>query len=71
MSTLSGVSYGGKVYYQNLIPALAKVDKVNKYVIFIYDQDINNLFISQDNFEFILLNKLYRNQLLRFIQISF
>ena len=36
MSTLSGVSYGGKVYYQNLIPALAKVDKVNKYVIFIY-----------------------------------
>ena len=52
LSLLSGVSYGGTTYFRNLIPALAKTDRINEYHIFV--QKGNSLFrnINQDNFVF-------------------
>ncbi|MBM3250692.1 MAG: glycosyltransferase family 4 protein [Candidatus Nealsonbacteria bacterium] len=35
ISVLSAVGYGGKTYFQNIIPALARLDNENEYYIFI------------------------------------
>ncbi len=52
MSLLSGVSYGGVTYYRNLIPALARVDKINEYHIFIQKGNPISKMINQNNFLF-------------------
>ena len=67
LSTVSGVSYGGLVYYRNMIPALARVDKKNNYIIFIHSDQYMDLNVEQHNFKFIKLNKLYKKQAFRFI----
>ena len=66
LSTVSGVSYGGLVYYRNMIPALARVDKKNNYIIFIHSDQYMGLHLDQDNFKFIKLNKLYKKPIFRF-----
>ena len=52
ISTLSGVSYGGTTYFSNLIPALAKVDKYNKYHVFTHSGSDLSETINQENFFF-------------------
>lgn len=52
MSLLSGVSYGGITYCMNLIPALAKTDKINEYHIFVQKGHPLSRLIHQDNFIF-------------------
>jgi len=52
ITLLSGVSYGGITYFRNLIPALAKVDKVNQYHIFIQRDSPLSFTVNQENFHF-------------------
>jgi len=52
ITTLSGVGYGGATYFRNLIPTLAKVDKINEYHIFIQKNNPLINFIHQNNFFF-------------------
>jgi len=52
ISLLSGVGYGSVTYFQNLIPALAEVDKNNEYHIFIQRDNPLLKLINQENFIF-------------------
>ncbi len=52
LSLLSGTSYGGATYFNNLIPALAKIDKSNEYHIFLYKNNNLTERIKQNNFFF-------------------
>lgn len=52
LSLLSGTSYGGVTYFNNLIPALAQIDKSNEYHIFLYKESNLSERIKQDNFFF-------------------
>lgn len=52
LSLLSGISYGGVTYFNNLIPALAKIDKLNEYHIFVYKNNKLPERVNQDNFFF-------------------
>lgn len=52
LSLLSGISYGGVTYFRNLIPALAKMDKINEYHIFVPANHPLLKNIKQDNFIF-------------------
>lgn len=52
MSLLSGVSYGGVTYFDNLLPALAKIDKFNEYHVFLYRNNTLSKKIDQGNFVF-------------------
>jgi glycosyltransferase involved in cell wall biosynthesis len=52
VSTLSGVSYGGVTYFENLLPALADVDKINEYHIYVAKNSPFAALVSQGNFFF-------------------
>lgn len=52
LSTLSGVSYGGLTYFNNLLPALAEVDTTNNYHIYVAKKSPIASLVRQDNFIF-------------------
>lgn len=52
LSLLSGVGYGAATYFRNLIPALARADKINQYHIYIQKDSPLVQGINQDNFIF-------------------
>lgn len=52
LSLLSGISYGGVTYFHNLIPALARTDKINEYHIFVPARHPVLESVKQDNFIF-------------------
>ncbi|MBN1975397.1 MAG: glycosyltransferase family 4 protein [Sedimentisphaerales bacterium] len=78
ISTLSGISYGGRTYFNNLIPALAKVDKYNEYHIFTHEGSDLSETINQGNFFFHVyssklnsaLTRLFREQLILPIELK-
>lgn len=71
ISTLSGVGYGGLTYFKNILPALAKVDKINEYVIFMREQRSNDFKIKQRNFHFVKWKNGWESQLSRFLLEQF
>ena len=52
ITTLSGVSYGGTIYFKNLLPALAQIDTSNEYHVFVHPNDAMLQLVTQDNFFF-------------------
>lgn len=52
MSLLSGISYGGVAYWRNLCPALARIDKINEYHIFVQKNHPLLHRVNQNNFIF-------------------
>ncbi|MDO8435085.1 MAG: hypothetical protein Q7S89_00150, partial [bacterium] len=52
MSLLSGVGYGGKTYFFNLIPELARIDLENEYHFFVASGDPLTAAVSQSNVVF-------------------
>ena len=58
LSILSGISYGGPTYFKNIIPALAAVDRINEYHIFIQKNSPVKNFVNQNNTLSILLSNL-------------
>lgn len=71
MSLLSGVGYGGVVYFNNLIPALAKADVVNEYHFFISKSHPFIEALRQDNFVFHECVKNNQSALKRFLWEQF
>ena len=67
MSLLSGVGYGSLTYFRGLIPALAKIDKVNEYHLFIPQNSPLVACARQDNFFFHECLKNNKSALMRFL----
>lgn len=70
-SALSGIGYGGLTYFKNILPALAKVDPLNEYVIFMREQSINDFQIKQRNFRFIKCSAAMKYPAFRFFWEQF
>ena len=71
ITLLSGVGYGGITYFRNLIPALAKVDKVNEYHIFVHRNGALSFTINQENFHFHICTVDTRSRIVRLIWEQF
>jgi len=67
LSTLSGVSYGGITFFNNLIPALSRVDKSNEYVIFTTKNGLRLFGINNEKFKYVIVNGIVKNAVLRFL----
>lgn len=67
MSLLSGISYGGVTYFNNLIPSLAKVDNFNEYHIFDSRDGMLSKRIRQKNFIFHICPPYVGSTLMRFL----
>lgn len=66
-SLLSGKTYGGYVYYNNLLPALARNDTDNVYIIVDYHGSSPIFDSLPDNFRYIYVSRYLKNSGLRFL----
>ena len=71
LSLLSGISYGGVTYFDNLVPALAQIDKSNEYHIFLYKKNNLTERIKQDNFFFQVCSDSVHSAYMRFFWEQF